>query len=163
MEIKLIHALVRIMRRADLTELEIDDSSAGLRVRLKRGHGSEGGTPLVNVMQGPAAAPAGPSTGAPAAPAAPAPSGSGEPALPPGVVAFTSPMVGTFYRSPSPDAAPFVDVGGKFTEDTVICIVEAMKVMNEIRPEFRGEIVEVLVENAEPVEFGQPLFLVRKG
>jgi acetyl-CoA carboxylase biotin carboxyl carrier protein len=83
-------------------------------------------------------------------------------ALPPGTFHFTSPMVGTFYRSSSPDSAPFADVGAVIDEDSTLCIVEAMKVMNEIKAEVRGKIVEVLVENAEPVEFGQPLFLIAK-
>jgi acetyl-CoA carboxylase biotin carboxyl carrier protein len=159
MEIKLIHALVRIMKRADLSELEVDDTNAGLRVHLKRGNGGGGHSPLFNVMSAPAAAPL-----AAAAPVAGGGGGavSAAPALPPGTVAFTSPMVGTFYRSSSPDAAPFVDVGTTFDEDKVLCIVEAMKVMNEIKSEMRGKIVEVLVENAEPVEFGQPLFLIQK-
>jgi len=162
MEIKLIHALVRIMKRADLSELEVDDTNAGLRVHLKRGTGREGGSPLFNVMSAPAA-------GAPAYPAAPVAQGGAAPAgaapaaaLPPGTVAFTSPMVGTFYRAGSPDAAPFVDVGTNVDEDKVVCIVEAMKVMNEIKAEMKGKIVEVLVDNAEPVEFGQPLFLIQK-
>ena len=70
-------------------------------------------------------------------------------------------MVGTFYRSPSPDSAPFVQVGQSVTEDTVVCIIEAMKVMNEIKAEVRGTIIEVLVENGTPVQFGQPLFRVQ--
>ena len=70
-------------------------------------------------------------------------------------------MVGTFYRSPSPDAAPFAEVGDRITKESVVCIIEAMKVMNEIKAELDGEILEILVQNGEPVEFGQPLFLVR--
>jgi acetyl-CoA carboxylase biotin carboxyl carrier protein len=71
-----------------------------------------------------------------------------------------SPMVGTFYRAPAPDAPPYVDVGDEVKEDTVLCIVEAMKLMNEIKAEIRGRIVEILVENGQPVEYGQPLFSV---
>ena len=74
---------------------------------------------------------------------------------------ITSPMVGTFYRAPSPDADPYVKEGDKIQEDTVVCIVEAMKLMNELEAEVSGEIVEILVENGELVEYGQPLFLVR--
>ena len=74
---------------------------------------------------------------------------------------ITSPMVGTFYASPSPDAPPFVAVGQEVTEDTVICIMEAMKVMNEIKAEVRGVIAEVVAENGKPVQFGQVLFKVR--
>ncbi|MBM3976331.1 MAG: acetyl-CoA carboxylase biotin carboxyl carrier protein, partial [Planctomycetes bacterium] len=92
---------------------------------------------------------------APAAAAAPTRSAEGVP--------FTSPMVGTFYRSPSPDAESFVEAGSKISEETTLCIIEAMKVMNEIKAEMRGTVVEVLVQNGEPVEFGQPLFLIRPG
>lgn len=76
-------------------------------------------------------------------------------------IEIPSPMVGTFYRSPSPDASPYVEVGDRITKDSPVCIVEAMKVMNEIKAEVEGEILEILVQNGEPVEFGQPLFLVR--
>ncbi|CAM2809505.1 acetyl-CoA carboxylase biotin carboxyl carrier protein [Paenibacillus sediminis] len=74
---------------------------------------------------------------------------------------IVSPMVGTFYRSPSPDAGPFVNVGDKVNEKTTVCIIEAMKLMNELEAEIKGEIVEVLAENGQLVEFGQPLFLVK--
>jgi len=77
----------------------------------------------------------------------------------PGVV-VKSPMVGTFYRSPSPDASPYADVGMHVTEESVLCIVEAMKIMNEIKAETRGVVAEVLVENGHPVEYGQPLFRI---
>ena len=80
---------------------------------------------------------------------------------PSGVVEIHSPMVGTFYRSPSPEAEPFVGVGSAVEEETVICIIEAMKVMNEIKAECTGQVVEILVENGEPVEYGQPVFLVK--
>jgi acetyl-CoA carboxylase biotin carboxyl carrier protein len=72
-----------------------------------------------------------------------------------------SPMIGTFYRSPSPESAPYVEVGTEVNPDTVVCIIEAMKVMNEIKAEVKGVVTQVLVENAKPVEFGQPLFKVR--
>ena len=72
-----------------------------------------------------------------------------------------SPMVGTIYRSPSPEAAPYIEIGQAVTEDTVVCIIEAMKVMNEIKAEVRGVITEIMVENAKPVEFGKPLFKVK--
>jgi acetyl-CoA carboxylase biotin carboxyl carrier protein len=74
---------------------------------------------------------------------------------------IASPMVGTFYRAPSPDSAPYVELGQKVTPDTVVCIIEAMKVMNEIKAETTGTIVEILVENGKSVEFGQPLFRVK--
>lgn len=75
-------------------------------------------------------------------------------------VTVNSPIVGTFYRSPSPDSPAFVEEGDEFDEETVLCIVEAMKVMNEIKAELKGKIIELLVENGQPVEFGQPLFRV---
>jgi len=161
-----IRKLVRLMEKAELSEIEIDDSKEGLRVHLKRGASGDQAPPMVHVVSAPGAA----------APGAPLPVAGGTPAdfgagtaeatggHPPGTEPFPSPMVGTFYRSPSPDSDSFVDVGSRFDEDTVLCIIEAMKVMNEIKAEdLKGEIVEVLVENGEPVEFGQPLFLVKKG
>ena len=103
-----------------------------------------------------------PAAVAPAAAAgAEAPEAAAEAGPPPGTVPFESPMVGTFYRAASPDADPFVSAGTQVNDETVICIIEAMKVMNEIKAETRGEVVEVLVENGEPVEFGQPLFLLK--
>jgi acetyl-CoA carboxylase biotin carboxyl carrier protein len=74
---------------------------------------------------------------------------------------ITSPMVGTFYRAPSPEAPPYVEIGKAVEEDTVVCIVEAMKVMNEIKAEVKGVIIEVLADNSKPVEFGQKLFVVK--
>ena len=100
------------------------------------------------------------STGAPMA--APAEAGpAGEPALDPNVRVIKSPMVGTFYRQPSPDASTFVEEGQDVTENTVLCIIEAMKVMNEIKAECSGEVVKILVANGEAVEYGEPLFHVR--
>ncbi len=83
-----------------------------------------------------------------------------EPEVKTNLVEIRSPMVGTFYKSPAPEAKPFVEVGGQIRQGQVVCIIEAMKLMNEIEAEVSGSIVETLVENAKPVEFGQPLFLV---
>jgi oxaloacetate decarboxylase alpha subunit len=157
-EISRIRSLARAMSEGDLAELEIEDTNSGLRVRLRRG-----GEPA------PGAAPQHAPSHAPAAPAAAvhAPAPSAAPAAAPrpaaDTVPFTSPMVGTFYRSASPEAEAFVDVGSRVGDDSTLCIIEAMKVMNEIKAEIRGTIVEVLVQNGEPVEFGQPLFLIRPG
>ncbi|MEL6428812.1 MAG: acetyl-CoA carboxylase biotin carboxyl carrier protein [Planctomycetota bacterium] len=160
MDLKLIRNLVRIMERGEVDELEIEDDKAGLRVHLRRGPSGGYGAPPVMMMQGgaPAAAPAAAASAAGgddfgAAPAAPARAA--------GVEEILSPMIGTFYASPSPDADPFTGVGDRVSDESVVCIIEAMKVMNEIKAETSGEIVEVLVENGEPVEFGQPLFLVK--
>ena len=90
-----------------------------------------------------------------------APSAASASAASSGEQEIKSPMIGTFYRSPSPEAGPYVEVGMEVNPDTVVCIIEAMKVMNEIKAEARGVITQILVENAKPVEFGQPLFKIR--
>ena len=160
MDMNLLRKLVRLMERGELAELDISDDKSGLKVHLRRFEEQEAAAPTVHVVGGggmPAHAPAAP---APAPAAAPAGGGSDGP--PPGTVEFTSPMVGTFYRASSPDSDPFTEVGSKVTAESVLCIVEAMKVMNEIKAEMSGEVVEILVENGEPIEFGQPLFLIKK-
>ena len=159
---KLIRRLARIMSGEGVTELEIDDQQKGLRLSLKRGvaGGAAPQGPVVQLMGGSAALPA--AGVAPAAAPADAAAAGGRGELPAGTVSIESPMVGTFYRSPSPEAPSFVEVGARIDEETTVCILEAMKVMNEIKAEMRGEIVEFLVENGEPVEFGQPLILVKK-
>lgn len=169
MDLKLIRNLVRIMERGEVTELEIDDEKAGLKVHLKRGHNAPV-APGHSVVMMPGAG--GPMQGGPmqGGPMQGAMSWGGsddteeeevDTGRPAGVEEVTSPMVGTFYRAASPGADVFADVGTRVDEESVICIIEAMKVMNEIKAEVRGEVVEVLVENGEPVEFGQPLFLVK--
>jgi acetyl-CoA carboxylase biotin carboxyl carrier protein len=116
--------------------------------------------PVVQVMPGAGVSAAAlPAVGAPASLALDVDEGE----VPAGMEVMKSPMVGTFYRAPSPDTEPFSEVGTVVTEDSVLCIIEAMKVMNEIKAEMKGEVVEILVENGEPVEFGQPLFLLKKG
>ena len=153
-DLKLLKGLVRLMKGGDVSELEVDDADKGRRTRLKRGSGgSDAAAPTVQLLGG-----------APAYPATPAPAGleaTDEFEEEPEARAIKSPMVGTFYRTPSPDSDPFIRVGDRVEEGTVVCILEAMKVMNEIQAETSGEIAEVLVENGEPVEFGQPLFLLR--
>jgi len=83
------------------------------------------------------------------------------PHFPPDAVVIRSPIVGTFYRAPSPDSPPYVDIGDVVEKGQTLCIIEAMKIMNEIESEVRGEVLDILVENADPVEYGQPLFLVK--
>ncbi|MCA8942983.1 MAG: acetyl-CoA carboxylase biotin carboxyl carrier protein [Planctomycetes bacterium] len=147
-----IQRLIDVMVAAGAVEVEMEEVGSRLRVRLKED------TP--HVVSYAAAAPH-PAVAHHAAPL-PAPTPvTAEPAEAEetGEV-FTSPMVGTFYASPSPDAEPFVRVGDRITEDTTLCILEAMKVMNEIKSEISGSIVKVLVQNGQPVEFGQPLFVI---
>ena len=157
MDLKLIHRLIKMMQAGGVVEIELDDPKSGARVRLKRaGEAPPQPAPLVQLMHGGAPPPV------PAAPPPPAaPASAAAPAAPeaPRGQPIPSPMVGTFYRSPSPEAEPFVGVGTRVEVDQPLCIIEAMKVMNEIKSEVSGEIVAVLVENGEPVEFGQPLFL----
>ena len=165
MDLKLIRNLVRLMERGEVTELEIDDQKAGTRVHLKRGalgDGAPQAAPPVVMMGGapPVAPPvdwgAAPQPGAPEQAAAPV-------ERDPSIQEITSPMVGTFYRSPSPESEPFVSIGTKIGAESTVCIIEAMKVMNEIKSEVSGAVVEILVENGDPIEFGQPLILVKKG
>jgi acetyl-CoA carboxylase biotin carboxyl carrier protein len=150
-DIKEIKAIIDLMKKHDLSVFEIEKE--GFRLKLQRG----------------ASAPQ-PATAAPAAAGSPA-KGVGAGAEPPPSAGkaiesvpmkeIVSPMVGTFYRAASPDAPSFVEVGKPVTEDTVVCIIEAMKVMNEIKAETSGVIAEVLADNGKPVQFGQALFRVR--
>ncbi len=154
MDLKDIKAIIDLMKKNSISEFEMEKQD--FKIRLKRG--LNGGTPAAPLDEiAPAVA-----VGAPLQiPAAPPP-GTTAP-LPPatGEIEIKSPMIGTFYRSPSPEAGSYVEVGTDVNPDTVVCIIEAMKVMNEIKAEVKGVITQVLVENAKPVEFGQPLFKVR--
>lgn len=149
MDLELIERLVKMLEGSSLDQLEVEQE--GLRIRLQKYSGlPPSSVPQQQMITYPVAAPA------QATPAAPAEAGP-----PPGTIPIESPMVGTFYQSPSPDAAPYVQVGDPITEDTVVCILEAMKVMNEIKAGVRGTIAEILIQNGQPVEYGQPMFLVK--
>ncbi len=150
MDLKLIKQVVELMERSEIAELEFEEE--GLKLRLSR-KGND--APAQIIQAAPAAAAAVVSAAAPA-PTAEAPAAEEE-----GISLIKSPMVGTFYSSPSPDSAAFVDVGSKVKADTVVCIIEAMKVMNEIQSEIGGTITEMLVENGDAVEYGQPLYKVK--
>ena len=161
MDLKLIQRLIAMMKRGGLAELDLEDSQSGVKVRLKREVHGHAPAPLVQVVGG-----GGVSSGvvpvASGAASAPQPEAGAKPAAKELVgTPVPSPMVGTFYRAGSPEAEPFVAVGTRITPDKVLCIIEAMKVMNEIKAEISGEVLEILAENGEPVEFGQPLFLVK--
>ena len=150
-DIKEIKTIIDLMKKNDLSVFEIEKN--GFRLKLQRGPSGQSASAAA-----PAPMPA-PSKGATTAHEA-------APALPKTLESvalkeIVSPMVGTFYRAASPDAPPFVDVGKTVTEDTVVCIIEAMKVMNEIKAETSGVIAEVVAENGKPVQFGQVLFRVR--
>ena len=152
MDLKQIKQLIDLMRRSELTEFEVEEQ--GFKLRIKRG---AEGQPMVHSAPAPQAAAAPREMPAPAAgtstPAAAA-NANGDEA---GFAYVNSPMVGTFYRSPSPHNPAFVDINAKVDEKTVVCIIEAMKFMNEIQSETKGTVVEVLVENGQPVEYGQRL------
>lgn len=154
-DIRKLKELVRLMVENDLSELDLRDQQEN--VTIKRGGE---GQPVVMAAPQYAAAPTA------AAPVAPAAGGSAQAAAPAaaddaGLVAIESPMVGTFYSAANPDADPFVAVGKSVSADSVVCLVEAMKVFNEIKAECSGTIERVLVNSGDAVEFGQKLFLVR--
>ena len=148
MDLKQIEALIQLLSEKDVSEFQFKDENTELKLRL--------GQETPQLVQAPivAAAPI-------AAAAVAAPVAAAAPAAADGLVTIDAPMVGTFYRSPNPDSSAFVEVGQRVTKGTVLCIVEAMKLMNEIESETGGEIVEILVENGQPVQFGQPLFKIR--
>lgn len=151
-DVRKVRRLVELMHEYDLAEIDLQQSEQ--RIRLKKGHE----TPPVAAAPPAPAAPA--PTPAPAASTAPAETPPGESAEASGGRYIVSPMVGTFYLSASPEAPPFVKPGDQVGPDTVVCIIEAMKVFNEIAAECSGKIVAVLVENGDPIEFGQKLFQV---
>jgi acetyl-CoA carboxylase biotin carboxyl carrier protein len=150
-DIKEIRALIDLMKKNGLAVFKMEKE--GFKIALEMAGANV--QPIIQTVAAPApvALPAAPAAGAPAAaPAAAAPSNLKE---------ITSPMVGTFYGSPSPDSPAYVSVGQTVTPDTVVCIVEAMKVMNEIKAEVSGVIAEIVAENGKPVQFGQALFRVK--
>lgn len=153
MDLKDIKAIIDLMRKNAISEFELERQE--FKIRLKRAtNGGQsvnfddtaGANQPIIVSQSSALPP----PGTPRAPENPL-----------GTIDIKSPMIGTLYRSPSPESSPYVDVGSEVGPDTVVCIIEAMKVMNEIKAEVRGVITQVLVDSSKPVEFGQPLFKVR--
>jgi acetyl-CoA carboxylase biotin carboxyl carrier protein len=154
-ELKDIKAIIDLMKKNSVSEFELEKQD--FKIRLKRG--MNGGNPVVQYedvpsVVYPAPVPVPPAATGTAPTVSAAPVVANEPEI-------KSPMIGTFYRSPSPESAAYVEVGTEVNPDTVVCIIEAMKVMNEIKAEVKGVITQVLVENAKPVEFGQPLFRIR--
>src|SRR5881394_1450732 len=145
LDLKDIKAVIDLMRKNDLSVFEMEKD--GFRLKLQKGAEQP-------VFTQPAPTPAPPVAQTPAAAPGPAPEKSA-------LKDILSPMVGTFYRAGSPEAAAFVDVGKEVSEETVVCIIEAMKVMNEIKAETKGVIAEIVAENGKPVQFGQVLFRVK--
>ena len=157
MDIDQIKAIIAMMKENDLSEFSMEQN--GLKIRIKRG--PDGFQQVVTTAAAAAPAVVSPSATPPAAAEPAAKAAAETPAEDANLKHIVSPMVGTFYTASAPEAPPFVRDGQEVDEDTVVCIVEAMKVMNEIKSEIKGVITAVLVDNAKPVEFGQKLFTVR--
>ena len=151
MDIDELRKLMEFMNENGLTELEVEEKDS--KVRLVKGGGVSREVHAVPTYIPSVGVQAGIPAAAGAAAEVPEESVSNRREI-------TAPMVGTFYRAPSPESDPFVDVGVDVTEESTVCIIEAMKVMNEIQADVAGKIIEVLVENGQPVEYGQPLFVV---
>ena len=151
MDLKDIKAIIDLMKKNSISEFELERQD--FKIRLRRG--SNGGPALQYEDGSTGTAPSPVTVPSAAAPAAlPSASSGAE-------VEIKSPMIGTFYRAPSPESAPYVEIDSEVNPETVVCIIEAMKVMNEIKAEAKGVVTQILVENAKPVEFGQPLFKIR--
>jgi len=152
MDPKRLKRIVEIMNQNDLAEIEIEEE--GTRLRLRK---MEGAAPIAVVAPGavPVAVPA------PAAVPEPAAAPAEDEAAAEGLHTITAPMVGTFYRAPAPDQDAYIEVGRNINPESVVCILEAMKVMNEIKAECAGEVVRICVQNGEAVEYDQPLFVVK--
>ncbi len=152
-----LRQLLALLGESDIQELRLEGDDFRLEVRRNLPSAAP-----VTVLQAPTAAPPPPAppavTGAPPAPSPPPPPAA---SVRSDLQALTAPMVGTFYRSSAPGEAPFVEVGSRITAGQPVCILEAMKLMNELESEFSGEVVEILVENGTPVEFGQVLMRIK--
>jgi len=152
-DLKDIKAIIDLMRKNSVSEFELENQE--FKIKLKRG--TNGGGVAATAEEPPVLAYVQPQIAAvppPFAVTAPLPPASNE-------LEIKSPMIGTFYRAPSPESTAYVELGAEVGPETVVCIIEAMKVMNEIKAEAKGVITQVMVENAKPVEFGQALFKIR--
>lgn len=155
MDINLLKKLIKVVESSDITEFSLQEGD--LKVKISKNNSAA--QPQAVIPQT--------SIELPAAPAAPAPAQESAPPqkeeIPSNLHEVRSPIVGTFYRAPAPDADPYIQVGDSVSVGSVLCIVEAMKLMNEIESDISGKIVKILVEDATPVEYNQPLFLIEKG
>jgi acetyl-CoA carboxylase biotin carboxyl carrier protein len=151
-DLKDIKAIIDLMKKNSISEFELERQD--FKIRLRRG-----GVQAISLDEGgngnvigniPSQIPGSATTGAAAAAA-----------VPTGEIEIKSPMIGTVYRAPSPESANYIEIGTEVNQDTVVCIIEAMKVMNEIKAEVRGVVTAILIDNAKPVEFGQPIFKIR--
>jgi acetyl-CoA carboxylase biotin carboxyl carrier protein len=156
MDLRKLKTLIDLVAESDISELEVTEGESKVRI-VKGGTASHS---QVVMMPQPAAAPAAPAPAAVAAAPAAAPAEAPAAAPAPAGHVVKSPMVGTFYRASAPGAAPFVEIGTAVKQGETVCIIEAMKLLNEIEADASGVIKEILVENGQPVEFGQPLFII---
>lgn len=160
MDLKQIHELIKIVNKSNIGEISIEDKDGKVTIKQKEDKtvtmSAQAVAPQVYNIAPPV--PQAP-TAAPAITNAPAPASS--PAQDENLITIKSPMIGTFYRKSSPDKPPFVEVGSEVSQGQVVCIIEAMKLFNEIESEISGTIVKVLVDDSSPVEYDQPLFLVK--
>ena len=159
MDFKDIKKIVELMDEFGLSQFKLEQEETKLELKKGGDVDIQAVQRLLASAPAPAVAPVGSVAALSGAEASAAAADSGDP--PPGVEEITSPMVGTFYTAPSPDSDPFVKIGDKVSADTTVCIVEAMKVMNEIKSEISGEVTEILVENGNAVQYGEPLFRVK--
>lgn len=157
MDLEYLRKLVRLVQKSGVTELEIEEEGIRVRLRNEPRHTDHHGPRAEFIAAPPVYAPtlAAPQAAPLPTPTAPVPAPARD------LIHIESPMVGTFYRAPAPDAPVFVQAGTTVEPSTVVCIIEAMKVMNEIKAGVSGKIIDILVENGQPVEFGQPLFAVK--
>jgi acetyl-CoA carboxylase biotin carboxyl carrier protein len=151
MDIRKVKKLIELLEESGISEIEISEGEESVRISRYPQPGTVSGAPAPVAVAAPAAAPAAPTGSAPPPP--PAPSRGQQ---------VTAPMVGTFYSGPAPGAKPFVEIGTEVKPGDTLCVIEAMKMMNQIESEFAGRVVSVLVENGSPVEFGQPLFVIEE-
>ena len=154
MDLNLIKKLVRIVDTSEITDLEVEENGLRIKVAKKiRGYKTDN-QPQVLISQVPASEQ---QVAKSADEVKPAPAEAAS-----NLHEIKSPIVGTFYRAPAPDSAPYVQIGDSVSTGTVLCIIEAMKLMNEIESDINGKLVKILVENGKPVEYNQPLFLIQK-
>ena len=158
MEFDDIERILDLVKQHDLAEFELERE--GLKLRVRKAYPGYGGTPLIHAMQAPAIAPM-PAAPLPATPQPMPPVAAGPEDDAVELAVVKSPIVGTFYRSSEPGSPAFVDVGDQVKKDQVLCIIEAMKLMNEITSEYEGEVASVYVENGKPVQYGERLFAIK--
>ena len=162
MDLKQIKQIIELMKRSELSEFAVEEE--GFKLKIRRGGN---GLPVVTAGRGSGSPFPAADAPAPLPVVAPVPATGtqtpGQPKEEEGVIYVKSPMVGTFYRAASPESKAFAEPGTKVVENSVVCIIEAMKIMNEIQAEIKGTVIEALVENGQPVEYGQRLFKVKQG